>query len=574
MPNESAFRSRILLLVKQEENYRLLAGLLRERYEILTAGQVADTFDLCILDPGGLEAHGSDLARRRRTSPDPLPAPVLLISSRVELARLSGRWRDAWTDILFTPILEAEVEIRIRSLLRAHSADRNLRRKIHAVEEEAGSIAHEFNDLLTVISGYSEMLANALEGSPRWRYAQEIVSAAASACEAARRLPVLCTRRVLEPRPLDLNSILDATAAMLDDAVQERIEIRMLKGDSLPLALADPVQVEQVLLDRVLQAREELPMGSVLTIQTESETGGDGRIVLSIEASVARARRFEMRFACLPRKGPQNPSGRHPDATVASTATVLLVEDSEHVRALIHEVLVDGGYRVFEARNATEALLLCRDLHERGHLLDLLLTDVVMPGTSGPELANQLIEFYPGMRVLYMSGYTFHAALPSNMEFLQKPFRPEVLSEKIRQMLGGSNKRRILIVDDDDAIRGLLRTVFERAGYYTAEATNGKKAVLELNRQPYDLVITDLIMPEQEGIETIKAVRRNYPGVKVVAMSGAFGEEYLKVARMVGAHEALQKPLRIEHVLETIRRALGTSGLSDHPCDRAAGGGV
>lgn len=116
---------------------------------------------------------------------------------------------------------------------------------------------------------------------------------------------------------------------------------------------------------------------------------------------------------------------------------------------------------------------------------------------------------------------------------------------------------RILIVDDDSAIRDVLQSMLETDGHAVAAAQNGRVAMRMLAERPFDAVITDLVMPEQEGIETIKQIVESHPGVKIIAMSGAFGGDYLRIASLLGAHSTLRKPLRLKEVLETVRGLLG-----------------
>jgi DNA-binding NtrC family response regulator len=120
----------------------------------------------------------------------------------------------------------------------------------------------------------------------------------------------------------------------------------------------------------------------------------------------------------------------------------------------------------------------------------------------------------------------------------------------------------ILVVDDDDTVRRVLRRMLESADYEVREATNGRHAMVEFRRQPADLLITDIFMPEQEGMETIRALRQEHPGLKIIAISGAAGDPYLKMASMLGAWATLHKPLRLATVLQTVREALNGSAES------------
>ncbi|MGQ9916415.1 MAG: response regulator [Bryobacteraceae bacterium] len=118
-------------------------------------------------------------------------------------------------------------------------------------------------------------------------------------------------------------------------------------------------------------------------------------------------------------------------------------------------------------------------------------------------------------------------------------------------------RKRILVVDDDAGVRDVLRSMLEMAGYSVSEAENGKEAMRVLRAEGADLILTDLVMPEQEGIETIKALRQEYPDLKVIAMSGAFGGDYLRIAAYLGAHATLPKPIQLETLLKLVRDVLG-----------------
>ena len=169
-----------------------------------------------------------------------------------------------------------------------------------------------------------------------------------------------------------------------------------------------------------------------------------------------------------------------------------------------------------------------------------MLTDVVMPNVSGRELADRLEKLRPGIKVLFMSGYTddvivHHGVLEEGAEFIQKPFSPEELAGKVRAVLGPpAPAARILVADDEAGVRGFLRAVLEDGGYEVIEAADGKQALQQARAGHVDLVITDLVMPEQEGIETIQALRREMPGVGIIAISGAFEGQFLKMAETAG----------------------------------------
>jgi CheY-like chemotaxis protein len=182
---------------------------------------------------------------------------------------------------------------------------------------------------------------------------------------------------------------------------------------------------------------------------------------------------------------------------------------------------------------------------------------------NGRELAARLVASRPGLQVLFVSGYTGNVVssegvLDAGAAFLAKPFSPEQLAAKVREVLDHPNRlrRRILVIDDEDAVRGLLRKILEGAGYQVREAADGRKGVQSLAEISADLVITDLVMPEQEGLETLQIIRREHPHVKMIAISGAFGGQFLVTAEHLGAQGILRKPVEPQQLLQMVRQVL------------------
>ena len=239
----------------------------------------------------------------------------------------------------------------------------------------------------------------------------------------------------------------------------------------------------------------------------------------------------------------------------AGTETILLVEDEEGVRGLIQEILESVGYVVLPCEGGDEAL---QAASEHPGTIDLLITDVILQTMSGPVIAKQIASQLPTIKVLFISGYTGDAIthngiLDPNADFLQKPFTAESLCGKVRSILDARRKiQHVLIVDDDPSICTFLSTVLEEAGFRVAAAAEGGEAISAISEYPFDLVITDLVMPNHEGIELIRRLKGLYPHLKIIAMSGAFGPEILNAARLLGAHATLAKPLHGESLLECI----------------------
>jgi PAS domain S-box-containing protein len=370
--------------------------------------------------------------------------------------------------------------------------------KMEAIGQLAGGVAHDFNNLLTVISGYSNLLLESLaEIDPAAQQVKEIALAADRAAALTRRLLAFSRTQILEPANVDINSVVRESASMLRRLIGEDVEIRIALAAEEMRALVDPGQLVQIIMNLAVNARDAMPNGGVLTIetaaaelgpeyaQTHPAVAAGAYVQLAIgdtgagmdQATLARI--FEPFFTT---KGPGAGTGlglssaygivkqsnghisvyselgrgtsfhvylprvfepaeakaaRTSTAPAPGTETVLLVEDDPSVWKLMREMLHRAGYEVIEAANGAEALLAC----ERSSAgIALMITDLVMPGINGWELAKRLAPLRPEMKVLYMSGYSNHAALASGVLdrhefFIQKPFTPGALAEKIRRVL-------------------------------------------------------------------------------------------------------------------------------------------
>jgi PAS domain S-box-containing protein len=361
--------------------------------------------------------------------------------------------------------------------------------RMDAIGRLAGGIAHDFNNILNVISGYADLaLRKVAAEAPERRHLGEIKKAAERAAGLTRQLLALGRRQVFRPRAIDLNAAVREAEAMLWRSLPENVRLVTALEPDVGTVRADPVQIEQVLLNLGLNARDAMPDGGILTLSTAnaSAPGPDGlprdQVVLSVEdtgrgiASEIRDRIFEPFFTTghgkglglaavygivqqsggsievtsepgsatcfrvrLPRvdAAPARPAA--PAAPpAAGHATILLAEDDAASRELTREVLEAGGYRVLVAQHAEEALALA---HREPHI-DLLVSDVIMPGLSGLELRRRLLQLRPSLRVLLVSGYATHAieserGLPEGAELLSKPFQPDELLARVHQLLGG-----------------------------------------------------------------------------------------------------------------------------------------
>ena len=410
--------------------------------------------------------------------------------------------RDAFTKPKFaiamlediTPRKQAEEErVRLESQLRQAQ-------KMEAVGQLAGGVAHDFNNLLTAIRGYSEFALSRVDDNPGLQKdIEEIAKSADRASSLTRQLLAFSRKQLLQPRILQLNDVVSEVDKMLRRLIGEDIEVVTVFGRALGRVKADPGQIEQVLVNLVVNARDAMPDGGKLTVETANVDADEelvarhegltpGRYVMlavhdtghGMDAET-RSRLFEPFFTTKeqgkgtglglatvygivkqsggyvvaesePGKGTTfkvflqrleagvdeaEPLVRVEPEPPSGTETVLLVEDEEVVRNLVREILERNGYAVLEARNGAEALALGQKSAQPIHLL---VTDVVMPKMSGRELAERLVAIHPETRVLYMSGYTDGAigqqgVLDPQTELLQKPFSFDDLAQKVRKVL-------------------------------------------------------------------------------------------------------------------------------------------
>jgi PAS domain S-box-containing protein len=357
--------------------------------------------------------------------------------------------------------------------------------KMEAVGRLAGGIAHDFNNLLTAINGYSELLLEELDQRhPRRRQVEEIRKAGERAAALTQQLLAFSRRQVLQPKILDLNLVVAGMEELLRRLIGEDVELVTALDPGLGSVEADPGQIEQVIVNLAVNARDAMPQGGCLRIQTASAP--DGRVVLSVGDTGCGMDRetishlFEPFFTT---KGPGKgtglglstvygiveqsggrieveseresgtvfrisfPRARQTVTTAAAppsrkaahgSETILLVEDEDVVRGLVRRILETRGYKVIEAGGADQAMSLYR--RSKGSI-DLLVTDVIMPGMSGCELYRRLAGSSRGLKVLYTSGYTGesiaqHGALEPGIPLLEKPFTVEGLASKVREVLG------------------------------------------------------------------------------------------------------------------------------------------
>ncbi|MEK7858268.1 MAG: PAS domain S-box protein [Elusimicrobiota bacterium] len=374
--------------------------------------------------------------------------------------------------------------------------------KMEAVGRLAGGVAHDFNNLLTAISGYSELLLDSLESAdPRRADVEEIKMAGARAAALTRQLLTFSRKQVLQVRAVDLKAVSEGIRKMLERLIGEDVALTMVHCKEPARVMSDPGHIEQVLVNLVVNARDAMPKGGRISIEiargrfddavehrhgtvkpgdyavlTVTDTGhgmneevqshlfepffttkergkGTGLGLSTVYGIVTQSGGHVTVFSevgggtsfkvYLPLLAKEEPGGdalvAAPTRTFEGTATILLVEDDKLVRDLACRILVQDGFKVLEADSGEAALLICSRQEAPIHLM---LTDMVMPRMSGPELAQKISALTPQTRVVFMSGYTDHAVLvqgrfEAGKAFIQKPFSPAVLVQRIREELAG-----------------------------------------------------------------------------------------------------------------------------------------
>jgi signal transduction histidine kinase/ActR/RegA family two-component response regulator len=437
--------------------------------------------------------QGGTLLRRERHALAAVEEGRRELEARVaqrtaELARANAELRD-------------EIAVRQQAEETKAQLEEQLRQaqKMEAIGRLAGGVAHDFNNLLTVISGYSEMMLTTLEpGSPWYEEVEEIARAGQRAASLTRQLLVFSRQQVLQPQILDLNSVVANMDRLLRRIIGDEVQIVTVLQSRLPIR-ADVGQLEQIIVNLALNARDAMPGGGRLTIETGDVEVDEAHAAAQVGVEVGRygmlrvtdtgmgmdadiqARIFEPFFTTKPPGhgtglglatvfGIVSQSGGHikvdsapgrgsrfslylPATTEeqrASTAlsatepvslsgseTILLIEDDARVRTAITKFMSQHGYQVLEASDGAEGLRLCG---QHGGPLDIIVSDVRMPGPHGPQLARQLTSCRPDTPILFISGYTDSTPILETLSeprisLLQKPFTAEALARKIRQML-------------------------------------------------------------------------------------------------------------------------------------------
>jgi len=399
------------------------------------------------------------------------------------------------------PAIERELrDAKLRESRRLLEDQLRQAQKLEAIGSLAGGVAHDFNNLLSIILGYTAMISEALEPShPVQSDLEQVKMAGERGADLTKQLLAFSRRQVLEPRPIDMNAVLTGMRKMLKRLLGEDIELALVTSTKLAKINADQGQIEQVILNLLVNARDAMPDGGAITIETcnvkldgysdsspspyaveageyvmlsvndtghgmskatrerifepffttKEQSKGTGlglstvfgivkqsRGHIAVESEEGRGSTFRVHFPSFAEGAERAISRPPPPVTLRGSEVILLVEDDEQVRNVARALLLRCGYQVLDAQNGGEAFLAC----EKAGAIDLLITDLIMPRMNGLELGERLITMRPGLKVIYMSGHIGSSIDPQRVvengfPFIQKPIRPDTFLTKVREVL-------------------------------------------------------------------------------------------------------------------------------------------
>jgi PAS domain S-box-containing protein len=524
----------------------------------------------------------------------------------------------------FSERLEEQVEAEIARRTQAEEALRQAQ-KMEAVGQLTGGIAHDFNNLLTVVTGNIARAQRALEAAeladPRThRSLENAMKGAERAASLTQRLLAFSRRQPLAPKPIDPDKLVTGMSDLLQRTLGEDIRLEIVTSPGLWRVEADSSQLESAILNLGLNARDAMPQGGELTIETanaqldesysarEAEVPPGQYVMIAVTdtgtgmtpATLERA--FEPFFTTkevgkgtglglsmvygfvkqsgghvkiyseegegttikiyLPRLLSDGAAGSHereaPSGVEGSARreTVLVVEDDDDVRVYTVECLQELGYQVLEAHDGPSAL---RVLALHGKPIDLLFTDVVMPGMSGSELAAEARKVQPHIKVLYTSGYTRNAVvhngrLDQGVEMIVKPFTFEALAHKVRDMID-SEDGSLLIVGAEPTVRSLTCEALAKAGMRTEVASTGAEALGKVRAAQgrYAALVIDDELPDRSGEALYRELRAGHHDLPIVIASRARAAEIGQRHRGDACLAAIAKPYTASVLQATLR---------------------
>jgi PAS domain S-box-containing protein len=502
--------------------------------------------------------------------------------------------------------------------------------KMDSIGRLAGGIAHDFNNILSAIIGFSHVaLLKIPVDHPAAEPLKIIYEAGERAATLTRQLLAFSRKQMLEMKVININAIIEGMAKMLRRVIGERVLLDLRLQTPLKNILADSGQMEQVVMNLIVNARDAMPSGGRVSIATAELRAGDapGQSIppgnyallaiadtgagmtpevqermfepffttkcmgkgtglglstvygivkqhnghLEVHSELGTGTTFKLFFPIVDREvekmNPQKDS-----VLKRGAETVLVVDDEPSIRKLLDQTLQSLGYQVLDAASGEDAVTISNEYPGTIHLL---VTDVVMPGMNGPQLAEVIRHRRPDMKVIYMSGYTGDAIIHQGVIdaggfFLQKPLTPFVLANKVREVLDGNPESprpvgsekdldgmRILYADDDESNRLLVRRHLEQSRCIPDICENGQMAVSRFRSGSYDLVLMDMLMPVMDGLTASREIRsweaeQGIPATPIIALTGFASQEEIQALLDAGCTSYLTKPIKRDALMMTV----------------------
>lgn len=502
--------------------------------------------------------------------------------------------------------------------------------KMDSIGRLAGAIAHDFNNILSAIIGFSKLaLLKVSDNDPVAEDLRIISESGERAAALTRQLLAFSRKQVLEMKVVNLNTVIENMVKMIGRLIGAQVALDLELHTPLGNIVADVGQLEQILMNLLVNARDAMPSGGHITIQT-AETGppkerdkdiADGQFVLLsvtdtgtgmspevkerifepffttkgrgkgtglglstaygivqqhnghivVRSEPGQGTTFEFYFPLVDREVEKTVEYKQ-SVLVRGTETVLVVDDEPTILKLVASTLRPLGYNLLEASSGENAM---RTGDAYPGSIDLLLTDVVMPGINGAQLADKLRERRPGINVIFMSGYTDDALGrqsddDSSLVLIQKPLTPLVIAKKVREALDRGNSRRttmpvdsdhdrmrILYADDDEANRLLVKKYVDSFPCLLDLCENGRVAVDKYQTGEYDIVLMDMQMPVMDGLSACRTIREwerdhQTATTPIIALTGFASSEESRACLDAGCTTCLTKPISREALLSSI----------------------
>lgn len=503
--------------------------------------------------------------------------------------------------------------------------------KMESVGRLAGGVAHDFNNALSVIISTTELALDDVDPTGQLHEdLNEIFMAGKRAADITRQLLAFARKQTIAPKILDLNESVKSMLKMLRRLIGEDIDLIWMPGKTLWSVKMDPSQIDQILANLCVNARDAIEGVGKLTIElrnvtftedysadyegfvqgefvqlTVSDNGcGMNKEILSkifepffttkdvdkgtglglaMVYGIVKQNNGFINVYSEPDKGTsikiyltkhedkavEIHKESHEEIPTSQGETILVVEDDPPILKIMQKILEGLGYTVLTSGAPEKTMDIVKEYTGKIHLL---ITDVIMPKMNGIDLVEQLQPICPDFKYIFMSGYTADAivtqgVLDKGVNFIQKPFSRRDLAEIVRKVLDENNgkeknyvqMKKILIIDDETSFRKTLKKLLEKNSYKVIDAQDGNQGIKLFKEHSPDLIITDLLMPEKEGLETIKEIRELNPDIKIIAMSGGVvvePEMYLNIAKKFGAQYSFAKPIDNEELLLAVRNLL------------------